>query len=360
VVSDVELPADLLEVDEALHELFRRVRFYQCLNPVNGVEAREAYRRGVWIPPFRYEPATWADRELRGLDALRPPLDHPFGVLMAQAIEGIRVLIVALRDRTADAFDALARHNGWYPDAATLVAAQSETYERDLAPSVLGAQAMRQALQRGLRDNGLSGWRVDMDPVMSARVLVDGAKREIKVRPSASFRRRDVRRLIVHEIEVHALRANNGQQQPLKIFSTGLPNSLETEEGLALYAEETAGVASPGTAWRQGVVVQAVHWARDMGFHELHEHIAREAEPGLAWGVALRLKRGLANPEAPGVYAKDVVYYRGVRRVRAWLQAGNPVEHLFVGKVAIHDPVQLWIDQGLVRVHELPLSFRGA
>ena len=33
------------------------------------------------------------------------------------------------------------------------------------------------------------------------------------------------------EVEVHALRANNGQQQALKIFSTGLPNSLETEEG---------------------------------------------------------------------------------------------------------------------------------
>jgi hypothetical protein len=140
----------------------------------------------------------------------------------------------------------------------------------------------------------------------------------------------------------------------LRLFATGLPESLETEEGLALYAEERAGVISPGTAWRQGVVVQAVQWGRSLGFRELHERITSIGGGGLAWTITERLKRGLADPEAPGVYAKDVVYYTGLRKVRACLAAGRPLEHLFVGKVSIDDPVGAWIDAGLVTVQPTP------
>lgn len=351
------LPPAILEADEALHSLYERVHFFRHLNPVNAPEARMAFRRGEKAPPFQYRPAVWADRELRVLDALVLPQDHPFGVLMAQAIEGARLFILALRDRSPQAFDALARFNGWYPTPGELLAAREEPFGRDLAPSTIGAQSMIRALRKALVERGLLGWRVDLDTIMSARVLVDGAKREIKVRPSASFRRQDVPRLVAHEIEVHATRASNGAKQALSIFSTGLPGSLTTEEGLALYAEEQVGASSPGTAWRQGVVLQAVEWARELGFFELHQRIAREADPGLAWGISERLKRGLADPGAPGVYAKDAVYYQGYRRVTEWIDDGGALALLYVGKVGLADPVQQWLDQGLITAQPVPELF---
>jgi len=354
------LPAPLLHADRALHALHQRRSFSQHLNPLNGPEASRSFRSGAEAPPFRYRPTTWADEELRCLDALDVPEDHPFAVLMNQAIQGTGLFIRALRDRSPAAFDALARHNRWYPNEETLIAAQSEQRARDRAPFALGASVMIDALRDALAERGLADWRVEEDPVMSARVLVDGAKRLLRVSPNARFRQRDIARLVVHEIEVHAIRATNGQNQPLKLFATGLPGSLETEEGLALYAEECSGSASPGTAWRQGVVVQAVDWARRMGFRDLYERIASEAAPGLAWGVSERLKRGLADPSKPGVYAKDIVYYRGARRVRAWVQAGNPVRNLYVGKVGLDDPVQHWLDVGLITLQPLPRVFRGA
>jgi hypothetical protein len=316
-----------------------------------------AFRRGEKAPPFQYRPAVWADEELRALDALCPPQDHPFGVLMAHAIHGASLFIVALRDRSPEAFDALSRFNGWYPSQEEVKAAREEPFGRDLSPSTIGAQSMIRALRAALIERGLVGWRVDLDTIMSARVLVDGAKREIKVRPSASFRRQDVPRLVAHEIEVHATRASNGAKQALNIFSTGLPGSLATEEGLALYAEEQVGASSPGTAWRQGVVLQAVEWAKEMGFFELHQRIAREADPGLAWGISERLKRGLADPGLPGVYAKDVVYYQGYRRVTAWLGAGGCLAHLYVGKVGVEHPVQQWLDEGLITQQPVPALF---
>lgn len=352
------LPADLLAVDRALHALYERVHFSRHLNPVNGPEARRAFQAGKEAPPFEYRPADWADAELRVLDALRPPEDHPLGPMLRDAVEGCRLFILALRDRTPEAFDALARDAGWYPDADTLAAARSETVGHDVAMFDVSAQRMIQALRDALTERGLTAWAVEEDPVMSARVLVDGAKRLIKVSPRSRFRERDVERLVVHEVEVHAVRSANGARQPLHIFATGLPGSLETEEGLALVAEEVAGRASPGTAWRQGVVVQAVEWSRHMGFRELYDAICEVGGSGLAWGVAERLKRGLARPDLPGVYGKDIVYYRGSRRVRSWLDEGNDVGLLYVGKVGLDDPVGAWLAEGLLTRQPVPRVFR--
>ncbi|MCB9746098.1 MAG: DUF1704 domain-containing protein [Alphaproteobacteria bacterium] len=354
-----ELPRDLRAVDDALFALYERVAFNRFLNPRNAPEARSAFLKGAKAPPFEYHPATWADEELRRLDQLTPPMDHPLGPMMADAVEGSRLFIVALRDRTPEAFDALARHSGWYPDARTLAQARSEVQRRDDAPFVVRAREMIEALQRALDTRGLHRWRIEEDSVMAARVMVDGAKRMLRVNPSAHFRRSDLKRLVVHEVDVHAVRSENGRGQPLHVFSTGLPGSLETEEGLALVAEAEAGAASPGTMWRQGVVAQAVDWARELGFRELHQRITREAGSGLAWGVSLRLKRGLADPSKPGVYAKDIVYYRGTKRVQEWRAAGNPIELLYVGKVGVDDPVQEWIDQGLLARRPVPPVFRG-
>ncbi len=353
------LPTALLHADRDLHALYERVPFSRYLNPINAVEARQAFRSGVAAPPLRYHPASWADEELARLERLEPPMDHPLGRLLAEAISGTRLFVLALRDRSPEAFDALARHSGWYPDEETLTAARTEQHARDEQPFSLGAQDMIGALRDGLVERGLADWKVEEDSVMSARVLVDGAKRLLRVSPRASFRVRDIQRLVVHEVEVHALRSFNGRQQPLKIFATGLPGSLETEEGLALCAEERSGSASPGTHWRQGVVVQAVEWARTMGFRELHEAIASTAGRGLAWGVAERLKRGLADPGEPGVYAKDIVYYRGHRRVKRWLDAGGDIGLLYVGKVGVDDPVQAWVDEGFVSLQPVPRTFRS-
>lgn len=353
---DLRFPAALIEVDRALHALHRRYAYSRHLNPTNGREAYEAFVRGAPVR-FSYQPADWADEALGQLGQLRPPLDHPFGPILERSVQLSALFIRALRDRSAESFDALALASGWYPDAQTLEQARRETPGHDLQRPVLDAATLVAALGQALRARGLEAWRVEEDPVMSARVLVDGAKQLVRVSAQARFRPADVQRLVAHEIDVHATRSENGQRQPLRLFATGLPGSEETEEGLALLAEERAGVPSPGTTWRQGVVVQAVHWARELGFRALYERVADIAGPGLAWGVCERLKRGLADPERPGVYAKDIVYFRGIFRVRRYLEEGRELAPLFVGKVGLEDPVREWLDLGLITPQPVPALF---
>lgn len=347
------IPEPILRADQRHHEILQRIPFSRHLNPINSHEARRAFRSGMLAPPFRYNPLSEADALLWELERIRPPTDHPAGALVARILDGTALLVRALRDRTAEAFDALALHADWYPDAE-LLSLDFPAPPPDPELSDQPASAMINELERALVGRGLAGWRVERDTVMSARVLVDSAKRLLRVNPMSRFKSRDLRRLIAHEIDVHVMRAHNGQRQALRCFSTGLPGSLATEEGLALVAEEQVGAASPGVLARQVEVVRSIDKARTMGFRELYEDIASRHNTGLAWGICLRIKRGLAQPERPGVYAKDSVYLRGRMRVHRWLSDGNDIRRLYVGKVGLNDPVDDWMRQGWLEPGSVP------
>lgn len=349
----MDLPAPVVRADHARHQILERVAFSRYLNPRNAESARRAFLRGASSPPFAYHPLVEADDLLRILDANEPPRDHPAGALVGSCFDDTRCLIVALRDRTPEAFDAMARMAGWYPDDA-LLGLTFEEGPPEYEPLSWSAQPVIQRLRDALNDRRLHDWTVVEDTVMAARVLVDGAKRLIRVNPDSRFRARDIERLVVHEIDVHAVRAANGMAQPLTCFQTGLPGSLATEEGLALVSEEHAGFSSPGMLARQVEVVRSIDLARRLPFQELFDSVAERCGPGLAWGICLRIKRGLADPSKPGVYAKDSVYLRGRMSVRAWLDDGGVLKHLYVGKVGVADPVEEWLAQGWVS--EQPVS----
>jgi len=297
-------------------------------------------------------PLTEASTLLRELDAMQPPRDHPAGELVGMNIDGVHRLVEALHLRTPEAFDALNRGAGWYDGFE----AAHDDYPRGApaGPLDVSSAVMQQRLVDAFTARDMHDGRVVPDEVMSARVLVDGAKRLVRVNPKASFRTRDLTRLVVHEIDVHARRATNGSHQALLCFQTGLPGSLATEEGLAMVAEEVSGSASPGALARQTEVVRAIHFARTAGFRDLFDHLTQRVSSGLAWGICLRVKRGLADPSRAGVYAKDSVYLTGRCRVRKWLDDGGDISHMYVGKVSVDHPVALWIEQGWVTLQPVP------
>ena len=107
------------------------------------------------------------------------------------------------------------------------------------------------------------------------------------------------------------------------MFQTGLPKSSSTEEGLALIAEERNNLLSKNTLADQTHIVWAIHHARELGFRELYEQLKLRVGPRMSWIICLRIKRGLANPELPGVYAKDSVYLQGYVRVQEWIKNGT-------------------------------------
>lgn len=350
------LPPGILDADRRLDELSRRLDVAAHLNPTNLAEARRAWLAGSRVPPFVYRPLAEADELLGGLAAVRPPLDHPLGLLLGRARDDMAIAVCALRDRSASAFDAWNRVAGWYDSSSDAPPPSPPRPAPDAGPA-LDAGRFRHVLVEALQERGWHDWVVRLDEVMSARVLVDGVRRRVLVRADARFRELDARTLVAHEIDVHVRRAQNGGVQALRLFATGTPGGAATEEGLALLAEEVVG--KPVDHGRHRLVLDAVARAREAGFAEVYAALEAEV-PGLGWGVAVRLKRGLATPDEPGVFARDACYYHGYRRVRTWLAAGGDAALLFSAKVRVEDPLEDWVREGWLRpAASLPPWFEG-
>ena len=374
---ETPLPDELLAADAALHRIHGQIRPTAHLNPLNVVEARAAFFRGAEAPPFRYAPTTWADDALDALGRISFPRAHPLGHELAEAAADTAALVVALRDRTAEAFDAASERGGWlllvdddpallartvvgaggYPPPATPPGSNVPSHPAPRAASPTAPDPLariphalfRRTLAQALADATGGTWRLVDDPVMSARVLVDAVRREVLLAPHAQFRARDLAALVAHEIDVHVRRAEGGRRQSLHLFETGFHRSLVAEEGLALLAEHTVSGLPEGFEDRHAEVRRAAHRAREVGFRALWETLAPTFGQEGAFNVALRLKRGLADPGEPGVYAKDTVYGIGYRAVRDWHGGGGDLGGLYVGKVGLHHPVADWIAAGWVR-----------
>lgn len=352
------IPEGIKKSDSELVEFYQRESFSSHLNPTNTGEAKKAFFSGEHTPPFTYKPLRNADALLFELDDIRPNIIHPLASLIHEKIDATQLLIQALKDRSKESFDCLARFHQWYPIEEDIPLQKKDELESQSLDR--SATYLIQKFKKALEERELDHWTIRTDTVMSARVQVNCPRREILVHPKALFRKRDIQRLIIHEIDVHAQRAENGQNQSLRCFSLGLPGSLLTEEGLAMFAEELNAVQSPGTLSRQIEVLKAIGLAKEMGFRELFTSLRKRCGTNLAWSISLRLKRGLSNPESGGVYAKDSVYLIGYQRVKKWLMAGGNVEHLYVGDVGIDHPVSLWLEEKWIELKKVPSFWHKA
>jgi uncharacterized protein (TIGR02421 family) len=160
--------------------------------------------------------------------------------------------------------------------------------------------------------------------------------------------------LLQHEVGTHILTYFNGRAQPLKMLYCGMPRYEELQEGLAVLSEYLVGGLSPSRLRllaARVITVQAI--IRGAGFveafHILHEDHGFDARQ--AFTITMRVYRG-------GGLTKDAIYLKGLMRVLKWLEKGNELEPLLIGKIR-EDYVPL-INELLYRrmLHPAPLRPR--
>lgn len=220
----------------------------------------------------------------------------------------------------------------------------------DYQEEPLSAEETALRMQDSLEKIGLTKWTAQLFSPMNAKVLVSRLDKLIKVREDATFSPQDLHRLLVHEIGVHVVRAENGDKQPIGIFSRGLPGYLDTEEGLAVYSEERAGVIETTTMRKYAARVIAAHAALSQSFSDVFYNIAPSVGPDTAFEVVARAKRGFRDTSQPGSHTKDIVYLNGYKNVRQHLKE-HPADYeiLFAGKFGLQEIglVKDLIEQGI-------------
>ncbi len=160
-------------------------------------------------------------------------------------------------------------------------------------------------------------------------------RRVLELRKKERFGKLYAYRLAVHEIATHALRAENGRQHELSIFSRGLPGYLATEEGLAAYNEERAGVMTTDILRNYAGRVIAVHLAQEQDMVGVYKTLRKHFDKESAFKLALRAKRGLGSGADMGGCTKDYVYLHGYLAIKHYVASGADLKTLYTGKIGL-------------------------
>jgi uncharacterized protein (TIGR02421 family) len=158
------------------------------------------------------------------------------------------------------------------------------------------------------------------------------------------FSQNDIEVLTNHEIGVHMVTTMNSLLNPLKIFSHGFPNNVETQEGLAVFSEY---MSNSLTLHRLKVIayrVIAVH-SLEKGydfvqtFKLLHAQYNLDSET--AFKITLRVHRG-------GGFTKDYLYLTGLRKMYQFYKNTKNLIPLLSGKTSLEylDHINYLYDKG--------------
>jgi len=174
---------------------------------------------------------------------------------------------------------------------------------------------------------------------------VQAGRSRVRVRHDATFRALETESLWVHEVETHALTAQNGAAQPHATFLVaGGPRSTRTQEGLAIFAELYEHSLGIARMERLALRVKLVDMAESgASFLELYRHLlGLGSEPRDAYLDAQRICRG-GRVEGGAPFTKDACYLAGLLDVYTFLAAltrgglRDEVELVVAGRLSLDD-----------------------
>jgi uncharacterized protein (TIGR02421 family) len=345
------IPTALREADACMKRIADVARLLPALTAENAVEERarlvyELERGSLPTPRWhlrrrRVEPEVW-----RLLDSVRARLEGQPAEDLYQArlselelelgmIEALgeprRIRPLAAR-RFGHGREEVALPGGPVPLlslARSLLASLPHREEPREVPALeYGAPSLAGLMQAVARSAGL---RIDIkvEPRLSAGAATGDRTIFLADR---RFGRRESLRFAVHEVLGHAVAAANARDQPIRLFEIGTAGSFATQEGVALFLEERAGVLD---AYRLRVLAARVlatdRMHRGASFGETARWLYREHGFSALDAIALaeRAYRG-------GGVARDSGYLLGWLEVRSALAEGaTTLDALRAGRVGM-------------------------
>ena len=372
----------LAKLAQRVLEAQRPLRILQSLRWPDGVEEAFARSRFRELPPFEYDPDLGFDPEskklefseiLRDIDKEFGPTDELAAILRSTAEEYLLV-VQMLEQRGTKRFYEFSRKlygsaKDVLPDGKTTVRSMGfQLYEllTNIAWERLGearrrdidAQTAALVLNERLgRFFGETSVRVQVDDQLVADAAAGSDY--VKIRSGATFSRRDVDILEVHEGWVHLATSLNGQAQPVaRWLAKGPPRTAAVQEGLAALVEILTFRSTPRRAKKINDRVIAVDKAEDgASFLDVFEWYRTEGyEDDECFQSATRIFRG-GTLDGGAPFTKDACYCKGIVLNQAFMLAAiqhdrpELIPFLFVGKVAHEDvPVlQRHVSDGIVR-----------
>ena len=340
IFSQEEHYSEMLKKDLELYNIARTIPF-KSIKPLNYNQARETFLKakgGNVI--FQYQKI--ADEQLLDIIEKLEQLNIDTTSTIGKILDNKRIELISktkmILSRGNEEFTYYSKLGYGEPTKELVDEAYNilnTTPKRSPSPKYLKQKQAIKLLKTVLKGYKLD-WKVEKrEMVTDASVNI--TDKILYLNNKIRFSQQFIRRLIVHEIGAHVLRAENGRLQPFLIFSTGFPGYLETEEGLAAYLESQLNVLNPAVLRNYAGRVLAVHFALESSFEDTFEKLRRFFPPKVSFKLASRAKRGLMDTSFSGAFTRDHIYLQGFLKVKEYAQKNGNVDALMYGKIGLKD-----------------------
>jgi hypothetical protein len=338
-----------IELDQAFWKIYRAVAPDDDIKPMNLESEKEKFYSG--LKAGKPKNPTFTYRLPAGQDQLRRLSDL---IDQASALSGPQHFVKPAQELISWISHFSERSDGfpkWLysvygkPNAELVTLAQ-QTLDRlgPMQPATEDdfdvAYASRHFAQ-ALEQMQFADWTVQVVS-MPARVLINAPEQAICINETARFSLTELKRLVVHEIGTHVIRAENGSKQEFDTFRFGFSKYMACEEGLAIFSEQATNQLTDSDLGKYCLRVIACNLAETSDFCDVFAAMNRYVSTDLAFRIALRVKRGLTDTSEPFGYSKDQVYLDGFEKVKA--MTPQQIRQLYVGKIGFSEAATLNFD----------------
>lgn len=352
---DKQLNGDLLTIDSNLHNLLKNFELLAAVNPINSQSEKKKFfkNRYTELPQFRYNPVKINPYQLK---------QKIFSLPLKQIGDvSVRTMYESVVNSYADKIDMIGSLNSRVflynslryfgrptqkdlSNAAYIMLLPEIPGEAQKEPVYNATQAI-EIFREALIDYGIEA-KIELSNKVISQVLVLNSKKSILFQPQATFKHRELKALIEHEIGVHMVTTINSNLQKIKLFNIGLPVNTHTQEGLALLAEYLSGNLTLKRLKKIALRVIIVDMmCSGADFIECFQTLINEykADPNEAFSMVTRIFRG-------GGYTKDYLYLSGfVEIFRLWEEQFD-LTPLLIGKTSLsfYDTIDEMIGREMV------------
>ena len=365
------------EIDNFLFESYKKVNMYKYLTPINLLEENgkflEKYESGIeYNPIYEYKNnINDYDSEfiLNTIFKYRKELEQikfesNYNLLLKREIkmlEDLENMIylsknIGIVDSEIDLYSKkiYGEPNNELIEKAEIIL-ENESKENEVFN--YNAKECKELFEGVLKEFNLN-WDIKINKIQSSKINVIPEEKVININEKVMFSKNDLKRLVVHEIGTHVLRAENGSKQPYKMFSIECGRVLYTEEGLATVNEEEYDVLDKSTFRLYAGRVIAVSECMKKSFYEAFRVLLNYFNSEEALSIISRIKRGTKYTKNPNAFVKDYIYLDGYYKVKKFLETSEK-KTLYAGIIGIDevDEINVLVKDGMLKsVEELKLE----
>ncbi len=364
--ATIGIRKDMRTIDRVLCGIDKELSALKFLRPINVTEERSKL-----LLDESYEPVfllRTCNIDLADVEKTLQPLEgdeSPLGILLRRKRKELLLRIELIRSRgNTQRFVAASQALFGTPSTALLgfakeyLKSEQNTGEPPEDERRRTAEEVKPAFEEVLSRYGLHDWIVELKQGMVADCAV--GEQRLFLRSGATFSDEHLKALFAHEIETHALTAENGRLQPYEIFRRGCANYLDTQEGLAIYNQNLVLPPQHEKRFLHAKSVLAVAYGMDHSFAETRRYLQEElgCTNEKATSKTIDIKRGISRSIEHGAFTKALVYFRGFRAIDQFVRQGGDLRKLYIGKIAIEDLPLIEKIEGMQKPAVLPMWLR--